>query len=82
MSFLEEQGEGGGRVGDSGKARAESETKLPLVTIELGFGQDAPADGESVFPIADVEGRDRWMMGHLTEEKHRRCNEMKQLQLI
>lgn len=25
-------------------------------TVELGLGQDAPADGESVFPVADMEG--------------------------
>lgn len=27
-----------------------------LITVELGLGQDAPTDGESVFPIADMEG--------------------------
>lgn len=27
-----------------------------LFTIELGLGQDAPTDGEPIFPIADMEG--------------------------
>lgn len=56
MSFLEKQRDGGGLVDYSGKVHAELETMLMLFTIELGLGQDAPTDGESVFPVADMEG--------------------------
>lgn len=35
---------------------SELKTKFILFTIELGPGQDAPTDGEAVFPIADMEG--------------------------
>lgn len=82
MSFLDKQRDGGGLVDYSGGVHAELKTKVLLFTIELGLGQDAPTDGESVFPIADMEGGDRRMMGHLTEEKHRKCKVMKKFQLI
>lgn len=55
MSFLEKQRDGGG-LGDYSGGELELETKILLFTIELGLGQDAPTDGESVFPIADMEG--------------------------
>lgn len=40
-------------------------TEIPLRTVELGLGQDAAAQTEAVFSVADVEGWYRWMMGHL-----------------
>lgn len=40
-------------------------------TIELRLGQDAPTDTKSILPIADIKGRDGWMMGHLAEDKQR-----------
>ena len=38
-------------------------------TIELGLGQDAPADRKPILPVADIKGRDGRMVGHLAEEK-------------
>lgn len=40
-----------------------------LSTVELGFGQDAPADGEAVLPVAHVEGRDGGVVGHLRSRR-------------
>lgn len=40
-------------------------------TIELGLGQDAPADRKTILPVADIKGRDGRMVGHLAEEKER-----------
>lgn len=34
-------------------------------TVEFGFGQDAPAEAESVLPVADIECRHWRMMGYL-----------------
>ena len=36
-----------------------------LCTIELGLGQDASTDRETILPIADIKGRDGRMVGHL-----------------
>lgn len=53
MSFLERD-EGQKMV----EADLETETisRCERFTIELGLGQDAPADGESIFPVANMEG--------------------------
>ena len=34
-------------------------------TVKLGLGQDAAADIEAVLLVADVEGRDWWVVGDL-----------------
>lgn len=37
-------------------------------TVELGLGEDAAAEAESVLPVADVEGGDWRVMGHLQKD--------------
>lgn len=47
---------------------APGQPEGPL-TVEPGLGRDAAADAEAVFPVADVEGRHGWVVGHLWAEK-------------
>lgn len=42
-----------------------------LCTIKFGLCQDASTDRETILPIADIKGRDGWMVGHLPEERER-----------
>lgn len=45
-----------------------SKTAEVVCTVELGLGEDAAAEAEPVFPVADVEGRHRRMVRHLGRE--------------
>lgn len=40
-------------------------------TIEFGLGQNASTNRKSIFPIADIKGRDGRMVGHLAEDTER-----------
>ena len=44
-------------------------------TVELRLGQDAATDRKTILPIADIKGRDGWMVGHL--EKRQQSEENK-----
>lgn len=43
-------------------------------TIEFGPGQDASTNRKPILPIADIKGRDGWMVRHLAEDTERERN--------
>lgn len=45
--------------------------KKPAPTVELGLGQDAPADRKAVLPVADVKGRNGGVVGDLERNERR-----------
>lgn len=40
-------------------------------TIEFGLGQNTSIDRKTILPIADIKGRDGWMVGHLVEDREK-----------
>lgn len=47
------------------KCRSCFSERFNTSTIKFGLGQDASSDRKAIFSVADVESRDRWMVGHL-----------------